>query len=38
MEIGPEDPAASDVGIQPDPRTLAGLLLDPEGLDVVIAS
>jgi hypothetical protein len=38
MEIGPEDPVASDAWLQPDPLTLAALILDPEGLDAVIAS
>jgi DNA-binding HxlR family transcriptional regulator len=38
MEIQPGDPDASDAGIQTDPRRLAALLLNPDGLDAAIAS
>ena len=37
MQIEPGTPAAPDAGIQTDPRTLAALLLNPDGLDAAIA-
>lgn len=38
MEIEPGTTAAPDAGMQTDPRTLAALLLNPDGLDAAIAN